>query len=278
MNATTSADTAAYVKTYTLDNGDPDERARLADLEAAWDPGSRSHFQRLGLREGHRVLMVAGGGGGMVEWVAQVVGPTGSVLATDLDPRFLHPLAERYPQLTVAHHNVVTEELPVDDFDFVHTRLLVAHLPEREAVIAKMAAATKPGGWLLIEDADSGSRGVAYPDEVFEKALRASYVFLDEADYDSLTGRRLPILLRGNGLADVDAFGTTLTIRGNGATLARWYKHTFLRYRERFLARGLLSAQEIDYAAAKYDDPDFDMLAHTMVSAWGRRPVAGEDA
>jgi SAM-dependent methyltransferase len=262
-----------YVGAYTLDNADPDERQRLAELEAAWDPGTRSHLERLGLSEGHKVLMVAGGGGSLVEWVTRAVGPAGSVTTTDLDPRFLLPLAERYPSLTVERHNVVTDELARDAYDFVHTRLLVAHLPQRQAVIEKMAAAVKPGGWLLIEDFDSGSRGPAYPNTLAERALRANYEFLAAAGYDPFTGRRLPTILRKLGLADVDAFGTTLTLRGSATTLASWYQTTFLRYRDRLIENGGLTAAEVDEFARQYDDPDFDMLAHTMMSVWGRRPA-----
>lgn len=261
-----------YVRTYTLDNADPEERQRLAELEEAWDPGTRSHFERLGLSEGHNVLMVAGGGGSLVEWVTRAVGPTGSVSATDLDPRFLLGLAERHPSLSVERHNIVTDDLAQDAYDFVHTRLLVAHLPERQAVIEKMAAAVKPGGWLLIEDFDSGSRGPAYPNDLAERALRANYELLAHAGYDPFTGRRLPTMMRKIGLTDVDAFGTTLSLRGSATTLASWYQKTFLRYRERLVALGGITADEVDAFARQYDDPEFDMLAHTMMSVWGRRP------
>ncbi|MHB1833533.1 MAG: class I SAM-dependent methyltransferase, partial [Solirubrobacteraceae bacterium] len=188
-----------YIQTYTLDNAAAGERDRLRCVEQVWDPGSISHLERLGVTEGWDVLMVAAGAGGLAEWTARRVGPTGSVLATDLDPRHLDWLPERYGNVEVRQHNAVTDELGVNRFDLVHTRLLIAYLPEREAVIAKMAASVKPGGWLIIEEFDSGSLGAAYPTEASEKFRLASIAFFERTGYDHLTGRRLPGWLRETG-------------------------------------------------------------------------------
>jgi SAM-dependent methyltransferase len=267
-----SSETTDYVKTYTLDNGYPGERDRLRLVEAAWDPGSTAHFERLGVREGWNVLMVAGGGGSLVEWMAQRVGPTGRVVATDLDPRFLRPLADRYENLEVREHNVVTDPLPRDAFDLVHTRLLVAHLPQRVDVIAKMAVAAKPGGLLMIEDFDSASFGPAYPSEASEKVRQAAMSFLAANGYDGFTGRRLPGWLRQAGLVDVDAAGSVLTLRGSSTSLPQMYLAMFRQTRQRMVEMGVLSEADADGLERRYGDPEYDSLAHTMMTVWGRRP------
>jgi SAM-dependent methyltransferase len=40
-------------------------------------------------------------------------------------------------------------------FDLVHARLVLVHVPDRAAALATMVAALRPGGWLLVEDADT---------------------------------------------------------------------------------------------------------------------------
>src|SRR6202012_624857 len=40
-------------------------------------------------------------------------------------------------------------------FDLVHARLVLVHVPDRARALATMAAALRPGGWLLVEDADT---------------------------------------------------------------------------------------------------------------------------
>jgi ubiquinone/menaquinone biosynthesis C-methylase UbiE len=262
-----------YVKTYTLDNAADGERDRLRLVEAAWDPGSTAHFARLGVTEGSHVLMVAGGGGSLVEWIARRVGPTGRVLATDLDPRHLLPLAERYEQLEVRRHNIVTEPLPQAEFDLVHTRLLLAHLPERAEVIVKMAGAVKPGGHLMLEDFDAGSFGPAYLSEAAAKIRDAYSAFMSANGYDELTGRRLAGWMRAAGLEDVDAHGTVLTLRGSSPTVAPMYMGTFRHQKQRMIDAGIVTPAEADALEARYADPDYDGLAHTMVTAWGRRPA-----
>ncbi|HZM84459.1 MAG TPA: class I SAM-dependent methyltransferase [Candidatus Limnocylindrales bacterium] len=39
-------------------------------------------------------------------------------------------------------------------FDVIHARAVLTHLPERDEVLARLVAALRPGGWLLIEDVD----------------------------------------------------------------------------------------------------------------------------
>jgi ubiquinone/menaquinone biosynthesis C-methylase UbiE len=269
-----SSDTTDYVKTYTLDNAAKGERDRLRLVEDAWDPGSIAYFKRIGVSEGWHVLMVAGGGGSLVEWMAQRVGPTGRVVAIDLDPRFLEPLAEQYDNVEVMQRNVVTEKLPAGQYDIVHTRLLVAWLPERVDVIDKMAAALKPGGTLMIEDMDSGSWGPAYPTEAADKVRAAAMRFLDATGYDPSTGRRLAGWFKKAGLEDVDAHGSVLTFRGSSPTVVPFYLYTFRESTQLMLDMQLVSEEDIAQVEARYADPEYDGLAHTMVTAWGRKPAA----
>src|SRR4051812_37343008 len=247
-----------YVKTYTLDNAADGERDRLRLVEAAWDPGSIAHFQRLGGAEGQHVLMVAGGGGSLVEWITPRVGPTGRVLATDLDPRHLLPLAERYEQLDVLQHNIVTDPLPRGDFDLVHTRLLLAHLPERAEVIVKLAAALKPGGAMMLEDFDAGSFGASFESGSSEKVRNASAAFLSASGYDHLAGRRLAGWMRAAGLDDVDAHGSVLTLRGSSKSVAPMYLGTFRYQMQKMIDGGIITAEDAEDVEARYVDPDYD--------------------
>lgn len=58
--------------------------------------------------------------------------------------RFLEALEE--PNFEVWRHDVVADELPEAEFDLVHARFLLEHLPGREGALKKMAAALRPGG------------------------------------------------------------------------------------------------------------------------------------
>jgi SAM-dependent methyltransferase len=77
------------------------------------------------------------------------VGGSGHVVATDLEPRFLEVI--HAPNLAVWRHDILREPLPEGAFDLVHARALLGFLPKPAETIGKMAAALKPGGWLLLE-------------------------------------------------------------------------------------------------------------------------------
>src|ERR1700740_2592078 len=66
-----------------------DELGRLRLLEARYDPGT---FRRLGMfgpLAGARCLEVGAGAGSVARWLAAQAGPSGQVIATDTNPRFL---------------------------------------------------------------------------------------------------------------------------------------------------------------------------------------------
>ena len=105
---------------------------------------------------GAACLEIGAGGGSIAIWLADLVGPSGRVVATDIDVRSLEAI-DRSPSLEVRRHDVVQDPLEVGQFDLVHARLVLEHLPERDAVLTKLVRALRPGGWIVIEDVDYAS-------------------------------------------------------------------------------------------------------------------------
>ncbi len=115
---------------YLLANSGSETQTRFASLSELFDPGTIRHLNNSGVSRGWRCLEVGGGGGSVASWLADRVGHTGYVLATDIDPRFLETL--KHPNIEVLRHNIVTDPLPEAGFDLVHTRLVLLHIPQRE--------------------------------------------------------------------------------------------------------------------------------------------------
>jgi tRNA A58 N-methylase Trm61 len=65
------------------------ESERLALLERARDPGTIRRLEALGVTSGWRCLEMGAGRGSITRWLAERAGPTGSVVAADIDTRFL---------------------------------------------------------------------------------------------------------------------------------------------------------------------------------------------
>ena len=191
------------------------------------------------------------------------------MLATDIDVAALQGAAE--PGFEVLRHDVAAERAPAAGFDLVHARLVVMHLADRGAALAAMTGALRPGGWLLLEDADLSLQPLACPDEtgpaeqLANKIRRASVGLRG----DNLAfGRTLPRLLRGAGLTEIGA-DAYLPIAGPDS--ARLEQTMIERQRDRLLAAGLLTAAEIDRHLADVAAGRLDLTTFTVVSAWGRK-------
>jgi SAM-dependent methyltransferase len=256
---------------YLFDNASRTERRRLEAIERSWDDGTVRVLERLGVRAGWRCLEVGAGAGSIARWLADRVRPHGSVLATDIDTRLLAQLHR--PGLEVLRHDVVADELPTSEFDLVHARMVLQHLPERERALERMAAALRPGGWLLVEDSDWSTLLVSVPDSrdlaVLKHALRR---VMSEAGFDPRCGLAHHVRLRALGLCDVGAEGRVRVVAGPGP-VTDWYRLWVAGLQERLLASGLVNGREIEQAVAKLEDPSRTWMSQTLVATWGRAPT-----
>jgi len=261
---------------YALDDVAREQaRRRLALLERQLDPASQRRLAELGVSEGWHCLEVGGGGGSVTRWLCRRVGASGHLLATDLDTRFLREIDE--PMLEVRRHDVTAEALPQGRFDLVYTRWLLHHLPHQERVIASMAAALRPGGWLLIEEVDFfpvyASASELYVD--FMVALTEAIVA--ESGGDAFWARALPALVAGRGLTEVGAEGDIGVLRG-GSAWAEFFELTGEQMREEVVCSGALSAERFDAALALLEDPRLWAFGGAGIAAWGRRPHDGGES
>ncbi len=254
------------IGTYTFDNAWEQAQQRLARLGETLDPITIRRIQAIGVSKGWRCLDVGAGGGSIAKWLCATVGSAGAVVATDIDTRFLDTLAES--NLKVQHHNVVSDELPRDTYDFIHARLLLMHLPERETILAHLVTALKTGGWLLLEEHDAFSvlalASGSYV-RVFKALIEASKPNGMVTDW----ARRLPTLLSQHGLLSVAADVDVPMFNGTSANAQLW-SLTFSQPRERILAAGA-SADDFDATLKLLNDPDQWFVGPALIGAWGRR-------
>lgn len=256
---------------YLFDNAAPQAESRLAALAEVFDPGTIGHLSARGVAEGWRCLEVGGGLGSIARWLAERVGPRGSVLTTDIDTRHLEP--HRPSNIEVRQHDILTDPLPEATFDLVHARLVLMHLADPDRALASMRNALKPGGCLVVEDFEmlpAASSDAHGPAEQISKTAAAMRQVAFAASGDQRLGRSLARRLRQHGLANVDTEGRVFLYRRDnaGARLARF---NFLQLREPILATGQLTAEEFDADLAAIDDEDFEMRSPILWTAWGHR-------
>ena len=264
------------VQNYLLDNAWLRAGARLDAIEAFLDPGTIRALQWLGIAAGWHCLELGAGGGSIAAWLSQHVGDAGKVIATDLDIRHL---AERVsaPNLEVWRHDIVADPLGEGDFDLVHARLVLQHIPERALVLQKLVRSLRPGGWLLLEEVDyvsavpvseRGAREHIHSQSVRLRQFEAAGI---PADY----GRHLPRLIREAGLIEVGNEGRVFVMEG-GSPGARWFQLSMEQLRSHLVGPGKLTEAEIDLMLAFFADPDWAALSPIILACWGRRPRASD--
>jgi SAM-dependent methyltransferase len=257
---------------YLLDNRQAEAGQRFDALARLLDPVTFRHFDAVGVGPGWRCWEVGAGGPGVPAWLAARVGPTGRVLATDIDTSWMGAVPAG---VEVATHDVGADDAPAGPFDLVHARLVLVHVPERSAALAAMIAGLRPGGWLVIEDADPALQPLICPDEHgpaerLANRLRQGFrTLMAQRGADLAFGRTVPRLLRDAGLLDVEA-DAYFPVTSPACTALE--DATVRQIRDRLVAAGIATDADIDRHLANVATGRMDLATAPLISAWGRTP------
>ena len=258
---------------YVMDTRATEESRRLALLAAWADAGTMQCLDAVNVRAGWSCLEVGAGAGSIATWLCDRVGPSGSVLATDIDCRLLYPLDR--PNFCVRQHDIVSDPLPEAAYDLIHARMVLGHLPARSQAMRSMTASLKPGGWLIIEDMDIASvvpacQTTREVTELFMKGSTALVRLLTAVGVDLEFGRHLHGELRSCNLVDISVEGR-ISVVANGSPLAQFWQLTWQLLRPQFIGSGLLAERDVDEFIALLGDGEFVWMAPAIMAAWGRR-------
>ena len=183
----------------------------VIDLELRNDVYRRplaTALDRLGLREGWRCVDVGAGGGDVTVALARVVGREGRVYAVDSDPARRDEVAAAAAAAAQAQVVALTqagEELTLPEpVDLAYCRFLLMHVHSPAAVLARMAAATRPGGWVVAQEPVTSAGRISGKPLSMPGARRPD------------VGALLPSLVGEAGLSLVDAWAEAPAWAGPG--------------------------------------------------------------
>ena len=164
MTVTTTATVAATTPAtrdridYSLGVDDA-ERARLLAQCAMHRTEAELLLDRVGLRPGDRALDLGCGPLGVLDLLAERVGPTGRVVGIDREKRYLAIARQELDARGLDGVELVAADATGTDlapasFDLVHERLVLNNVPQPAAVVDEMVRLTRPGGHVAVQDVD----------------------------------------------------------------------------------------------------------------------------
>jgi SAM-dependent methyltransferase len=256
------------------------EQQRLQQQAQAIAPEARWLLDQLQIQPGARAIDLGCGPQGVLDLLAERVGPRGSVVGVDMSAHAVQ-LATAF---AVDHHlsnvevrvgNAKDTGLPRASFDVAHARLVLVNVPEPERIVAEMVALVRPGGVVALHEADWMTHSCEPPSPAWSRLLQVLDAHARAQGTDLYIGRRVPALLRAAGLADIQVRPVI-----HAYPPGHSHRPLLLRFignvREQVLAQGLLSAVEMDDLTASLqahlDDPETLVVSCLLFQVWGRRP------
>lgn len=259
---------------YAYDNHSAHASEHHDALAAMLDEQTRRRIEELVALPGTRCLEIAAGAGSVATWLAECVGAEGHVLATDLKPQRI----PEHPGLEVRQHDITSGE-PLGQYDLVHARLLLNHLPQRRVALRHMIEALEPGGVLLTEDfwPTPGEELVAYAPDPVQGGLVGRYQqlhlrILASHGNDRNWSRTALLAMYEEGLTDVQVRMYGSSWRG-GDPGCRLLRAGMGQLRDQVVALGMTD-DELEQVSEALLDPRLILNGYLVYLTSGRRATA----
>ncbi|MCI4364544.1 MAG: methyltransferase domain-containing protein [Thermoplasmata archaeon] len=262
---------------YAIRGGKEGYERLLLLARERW-PETRALFQRAGLRPGMRCLDVGCGGGEVSLEMARLVSPGGSVTGLDMDEVKLGLARQAAVERKLSNVEFRTvnanEWNEPNGYDAVYARFLLHHLRKPVDLLRRMWAGVRPGGVLVVEDADFDGWCWDPPNDGFEFFLRTYRQVLLRSGGDHALGRKLFRYALEAGIPDpqLTVVQPQYTTVGGGKTLP-WT--TLEAVSEAILSEGLATPAELASALASLaqflNDPHTLTSGPRIFQLWSKR-------
>jgi SAM-dependent methyltransferase len=266
---------------YAL-GSDRAERDRLRRQSEELRGHSSELLDRAGIQPGWNAIDLGCGPSGVLDLLADRVGPGGRVTGLELNPANVALARQFARERGLANVEVVEGDArhtgqPSGSFDLVHARTLLINVPEPAGMVAEMVRLVRPGGWVTVMEPDVGLALCYPPDPAWDRLLGLFLEVHRGDDADPYIGRRLPELFLQAGLAGIGVEAKA-DIYPPGHSRRTIRLDLVRSMRSKILERGLASAQELDEldraAREHLADPDTLVVSHLLFLAWGRKQPA----
>lgn len=146
----------ATERDYVLGTHD-EELARLGLQHRVWQPIALRCWQSAGITIGSRVLDLGAGPGYAAADLAEIVGPTGRVVALERSSNFVRAIEERcrsraLTNVRVHELDLMTDELPEGSYDFSWCRWVASFVTDPALLVQKLGRVMRPGAVAIFHE------------------------------------------------------------------------------------------------------------------------------
>lgn len=240
-------------------------------------PDTAALFERAGLSPGMRCVDLGCGGGEVTLEMARLVAPGGSVTGVDMDEVKLDLARQEAARRGLGNAqfrllNLHDWDEPAS-YDAVYCRFVLQHLSRPVDVLRRMWAGVRPGGVLIVEDADFDGWCCYPPNDAFDLFVGAYNQVLERRGGDHTMGRKLYASFLAAGIpgSHVAVAGSAWT-EGEAKTLA-W--STLDATAEAIVSEGIASRDEVASALDEVrrftEDLGTIICGPRVFQVWSRR-------
>jgi SAM-dependent methyltransferase len=257
------------------------EQERLQRQAGELAEDSRWLFDQLGSLEGADAVEIGCGPQGCLDALAERVGATGRVIGVERSAE-----ACELARALIAERNLTNVEIKCGDgrdttlprgaFDLVAARLVLVNVPQPEEILAEAVSLLKPGGLIAFHEAVWPVHTVDPPLPAWDRLYEILQAYAASNQTDLFVGRRLPRMLREQGVIDVKARPIIHSYDIDHGR--RMLAHQFVEnVADGVVAEGLASEQEYTELASELKhhlkDRDTFVISCLFIQAWGRIPA-----
>ncbi len=259
-----------------------EENERLRRQALLWEPATRRVLQQTGLRAGMNCLDIGCGPGEVMRVMGEMVGPSGQVTGLDTDGKLGREALAALQATTEHRFSFIEgnaeelEEIDGQPFDVTFARIVLMHLRDPVAVLRKMNAWTKPGGYIVVQEYDFHSWGIHPGIEAWQEIEKVFYGVCERVGRETRAGFKLPAYYVEAGIGEPD--GTD--VAGLIASLEQFNSMNLAVYRSVLplaLQWGITTEEKSQALFEAMNgipqEQYYSVLTPLLIGAWKHKPV-----
>jgi SAM-dependent methyltransferase len=256
MNAATERD-------YVLGTHD-EEIVRLGVQHRVWRPVVLDCWRRAGVTVGSKVVDVGAGPGYATLDLAEIVGQSGSVVGFERSTKFVTAARSAVKtrgcaNIEVHEVDLMTDELPVTDFDFSWCRWVTAFVSSPEKLVRRISKLLRKGGTAIFHEYGAYDTWRFVPPRPAHEAFRGKIIDAWKASGgEPDIGLLLPGLLTAHGFGIPEVRPHIFPIRPNDY-IWQWPATFVASSLDRFVELGQINREFADAVKAEFTEASADL-------------------